>query len=482
MVMDEQPCGIGITYLPQLDPLLKDHPKIIDILEIEPQTHWYYIKSNDSYAIDKDVIENICSYIYPKIIHSVGSPIGTINGPDPIQIQFLLKMISLLKAHWISEHLSFNRVKHNNKDFKTGFLLPPLHNFSGINASIKSINIMSKEVPIPFCIENGVNYLKPRKDELSEGQFISEIIEKTGCGLVLDLHNAYTNELNGRQSVKEFLNTIPLRYVRELHLAGGSEENGYWLDSHSGIMPKQILDQAYDLIPNLINLQAIVFEIEPSHLSVIGLEVVYEELKKLHKLWEYRCSQNNVIKKQTYKSIIANTIVNKKTNDITTDQWEYTLGSLVIGKKLHSSLAKDLLRDEGLKVIQKIITSFRSSMIIRGLKLTSRLLILTLGMNEFKVLLSEYWKVATPEIFTNSECIGFAKFLKKRKMTIQFLYDILKFELTNIHTKTFGTTRRIRFRYDLLPIIQDLMEYKIPRCSVSADTTEIEISSEILKI
>ena len=79
---------------------------------------------------------------------------------------------------------------------------------------------MGKQMHIPFCIENGVNYLRPQEGALSDGQFITEIVKSTKCGLVLDLHNVYTNYLNGRQPVNDFLDTIPLDQVWELHLAG----------------------------------------------------------------------------------------------------------------------------------------------------------------------------------------------------------------------------------------------------------------------
>jgi uncharacterized protein len=474
--------GVGITYLPELDPFLNSNPNIVDLLEIEPQSHWYYIKSDDSYIIDKRAAKTIKSYQYPKILHSVSSPVGSTIGPDPIQIPHLLKMISYLGAHWISEHLSFSRIKHGSTDFRSGFLLPPLQTRSGIDSVIKSINTMVAKIPIPFCIENGVNYLKSREDELTDGQFISEVIKATHCGLILDLHNAYTNELNGRQSVNDFLNTIPLEDIWELHLAGGSEDDGYWLDSHGGGIPKPLIDIAYSLIPQLPNLQAIIFEIEPSYLPVIGFETVYSELKTLRKIWESRRQSSNTnIYEKKRKSILedgTNYGKNKLTSNLTPTEWEFTLGSLAVGRDIESTLGIELKSDHGIQVIRKIIASFRSAMIVTVLRLTSRLLMLTLGIEQFKQLLTEYWKKSTPELFANSESEGFAEYLENKRLDIKYLYDLLKLEMSILHVRVHCNKQKVRFQYDPRPVISALVERRLPSSdsnSLPSEIFEVEI-------
>jgi uncharacterized protein len=479
--------GVGVTYVPELDPLLEWEPSIVDLLEIEPQIHWHYIKSDESYIIDERAIKKIRSYAYPKILHSVSSPIGSAIGPDPMQIPYLLQMITYIEAHWFSEHLSFNKVKYGEINFKSGFLLPPLQTHSGVNAVVKSINTMAKHIQIPFCIENGVNYLKPQKYEISDGQFVSKVIRATNCGLVLDLHNAYTNELNGRQSINDFLNAIPLDSVWELHLAGGSkDDDGYWLDSHGGEIPKPLIDIAYTLVPRLANLRAIVFEIEPSHLPITGLKTVYSELKTLHKVWEYRKSTiNNNGYKKGKKPIdleyLTNYDKNVVTNSISPIEWEYTLGSLVVDNDIENTLAEELRYDHGIEVIRKIIASFRASMVVTVLRLTSRLLMLTLGKEQFRELLSDYWKVSTPELFANSESEGFAKYLQHKQLGIKYLYDVLKFEMSILKVVVHGHTEKVQFQYDLRPIINALMNRKLPDSNnLPFEKCEFEIRPDMI--
>jgi len=118
---------------------------------------------------------------------------------------------------WVTEHLSFNAIT----EFNTGFFLPPCQTQQGLEIAIKNIKILQDEIQRPIAIETGVNYLKPNNREMNDGAFVSAIIEATGCGTLLDIHNLFANQLNGRQSIANFLKEIPLEHVVEMHIAGG---------------------------------------------------------------------------------------------------------------------------------------------------------------------------------------------------------------------------------------------------------------------
>ena len=79
---------------------------------------------------------------------------------------------------------------------------------------------------LPFLVETGVSYLRPRPGELSDGAYIAGVAERADCGILLDLHNLLTNERNGRQPVSEVLDELPLERVLEVHVAGGSRRAG----------------------------------------------------------------------------------------------------------------------------------------------------------------------------------------------------------------------------------------------------------------
>ena len=130
----------------------------------------------------------------------------------------------------------------------------------GIEAAIHSVRALQSELSIPFLIETGVNYLRPLPEEVPDGEFVARVVEGSGCGILLDLHNLWANERNGRQSIADFLDSIPLERVRELHLASGHEHGGLWLDAHSGAMPEGLFELAQSVVRRLPNLGAVIFE------------------------------------------------------------------------------------------------------------------------------------------------------------------------------------------------------------------------------
>src|SRR6185295_387792 len=92
-------------------------------------------------------------------------------------------------------------------------------------------------VPTPFLLENNVYFVEMPGAEFTEPLFLGELCRTTGCGLVLDLHNIYTNARNLGFDALEFVTQLDLTPVVEIHLAGGFELGDFYFDSHSGPTP-----------------------------------------------------------------------------------------------------------------------------------------------------------------------------------------------------------------------------------------------------
>ena len=131
-----------------------------------------------------------------------------------------------------------------------------------------------------------MNYLRPTVEEMGDAEFIAEVSAKAGCGILLDLHNAYCNERNGRASLEDFVSRLPAERVLEIHLAGGMEHEGYWLDAHSGAMPIDLLRRSCSLVRGLPNVGAIIFEIYPTYLDRIGEEELLRILDEVRRVWD----------------------------------------------------------------------------------------------------------------------------------------------------------------------------------------------------
>lgn len=469
--------GVGVTYTSELEPLISDNKALFQVLEIEPQTMWIQTRNaHNPFRVLDTVLESIAALPGKKIVHSIGAPVGGSVPPDKNQFKLLRQIISLLKSPYASEHLSFNAA-HN---FNTGFFLPPRQTISGVNAAVNSINILRDAIQVPLAVETGVNYLRRRSDEIPDGEFVARVVEKADCGILLDLHNLFANELNGRQSMVDFIKTIPLDRVWEVHLAGGFERDGYYLDAHSGEIDDILYKKAADIITMLPNLKTIIFEIFPSFLPVTGNELVKNEVQKLHKLWNLKGTK--VEKKGISKNKDnSGSSVEREVKQYSSE-WELSLGKLAIGHEgKHSKLYEELMEDPAVPVIQKLITEFRGSMLVAVLPLTCRLMILTLSEPVFMAILSDFWGKCAPLQFASSEALSFADYLKELNLKVPSLSKILEFESSVIETLADDKIRVVTFDFNPFPLLEALAERKLPERESELGIYEIEITPQVYK-
>jgi uncharacterized protein (UPF0276 family) len=422
---------------------------LIDVLEIEPQTFWRRAPGGQSLIVDRPLLDSLLALPTPKLIHGIGFPVGGTMPSLPQELDPLRELALQLGVPWLSEHLSFNRVSGTSGVHHTSFLLPPRQTFAGVEAAAQSIRVMSSRMPAPVAIETGVSYLRPRSDELPDGEFVARVVHAADCGILLDLHNIWANERNGRQSVADFLDQLPLDRVWEVHLAGGSSHRGYWLDAHSGAVPPELVELAARILPRLPNLKALIFELFPSYLPVVGVGLFRSQLECLHRLWDARGRSFTTRVPRPTQACIHEMPPSPR-------DWEDTLGALAVGEHRSSPLAADLLADPGVAIIRELVGQFRASMVVRTLRLSSRLVMLERGTAYFEQLLADYWKTHPPQPFAYDEAEGFAAFLRDRNLDVPFLTEVLEYDRAVMAVALDAEERLIPFRADPLPLLRAL--------------------------
>jgi uncharacterized protein (UPF0276 family) len=406
-----------------------------------------------------------------KLIHSVGTPVGGTVVPDAEQLGLLRQMVERFDAPWASDHLSYNQTP----EFATGFFLPPRQTPAGVAAVTASIAMLQEALRVPVAVETGVNYLRPRSDELPDGRFCAEVVEAAGCGLLLDMHNVFTNALNGRQPIDVFLEQIPLERVWEIHLAGGMELDGFWLDAHSGAIPEPLLLVCESLVPRLPNLAAIVFEIFPSFVPLVGLDLVREQIDRLHELWALRAGR---VAERPARPIELRVETADGDDGLPPEAWERALGALVIGRAPDAGAAEGLADDPGVRIVEGLIHEFRASMIVGVLRLTSRLIMLALGPEAFRTILNAYWETTPPQMYAALEADGFADYLAGLELGLPQLDEVLRFERAITATLEDGEARVVSFGVEPLPLLRALAEGRLPDEPLQPGRYEIELTPD----
>jgi len=301
-------------------------------------------------------------------------------------------------------------------------------------------------MPVPVAIEGGVSYLQPRRDELPDGEFVARVAESADCGILLDLQNVWTNQHHGRQNAGDYVDQLPLERVWEVHLAAGSSHRSYCLDAHPGPSPADLFELAMRIVPRLPDLKALVFEIFPSSVPKLSAELLRSHLEGLQRIWDRKGSSSYSRPQQMSRQQEAY-------SGPTPLEWEKTLAALTAHKKCSGTLAEELRADPGLAIVRGMVDRYRGWLIVRTLRLSSRLIILERGPGYLEQLLAAFWKVHPPEACAVDEAEAFAEYLQDEKPYVPFLPEVLEYDRAVIAVALHGEERLVPFRADPLPLL-----------------------------
>lgn len=470
-----RPLGVGLVYNSELHPLFREGHRDLCVLELEPETLWDRTFSASTggspvYVPNASALQRIADLPQRKLIHSVGFPVGGTASLGDAHIAPLAAVTKQMNAPWMSEHLSFNTVELSHGKKQAGFLLPPRQTPGGVDVAVNNIRQLSAVMPVPVAFETGVNYLQPRSDEMNDGAFFASIAQRADCGILLDLHNLWVNERNGRQPVRDVIDALPLERVWELHLAGGMMLDGHYLDSHSDVIASELIEIAARVIPRLPNLGAVLFEMLPGFVNAVGIDAVRNQIPVMRDLWRLRRPQDVCIQQRTLRDAL--TFQLSDAADVI--EWERTLASLALGtqNERRDSSYSTLAADPGLRVLRTLIEEARNARISRALHFTMTLLLLHLGPTSVKALLGEYRTGWWPDVFTSGEADAFAKFLWSRidrLRGVPFLADVLTFEHAMIRATLYGASSRIDWHHDPVMLFESLERGEFPNGIPAAD-------------
>lgn len=456
--MDSPPRpAVGIVYFPALEPLLDAGRDLIDTLEVEPQQYW--IRHGHGYRLDDAAFDRIAGFPQQKLVHGVGLPVGGSVGLDAAQIEPFLESVRRLDPPWVSEHLAFLRARSADSVFNTGFLLPPLQSPETVATAAASLRRLQALVGRPLAFENPANYLRPLPGELADGEFLASVCLQSGCGMLLDLHNLWCNERNGRQSMHDALAQVPLDRVWEVHLAGGDSRDGYWLDAHSGLVPEPLMAFCEALIPRLPRLRAVTFEIMPEYLRAksIGIDALLRQLESIRAL----CHRSSGAGQEPEQ---APAVAVQSGFPILPPQaeWERALALAVNRRPPQDPLQEALATDPGVAVLQQLVNNVRAGMLVDLLTLSYRMLVLHLGDAATHGLMERYWAAHLPEPFAGREAQRFAGFLHGQSLPVPHLEDVLAYELASIEAVAHGHDVRVDLGCDPVALVGALRAGRHP--------------------
>ena len=126
-------------------------------------------------------------------------------------------------------------------------------------------------------------------------EFLNRLMQRTGCGLLLDLHNVYTNAVNHGFDACRFLRSLDLDRVVEIHVAGGEPMMGFHTDSHTGPVAEGVWQLLECVAPHTSSLRGVTFEFHESSWPMLHDAGVLAQLDRARSvLREYRTAPRRV--------------------------------------------------------------------------------------------------------------------------------------------------------------------------------------------
>ncbi|MGV9589504.1 DUF692 domain-containing protein [Streptomyces tendae] len=226
-------------------------PEIADAVEEMPGIDWV-----------EAVSENLCPGHLPDSLlrlrergvtvvpHGVSLGLGGADRPDPGRLAALAERAEVLGSPLVTEHIAFVRAGGAltaSPSLEAGHLLPVPRTRDALDVLCENVRIAQEALPVPLAVENIAALVSWPDEELTEGQFLYELADRTGVRLLIDVANLHTNHVNLGQDPAEALGELPLEAIAYVHVAGGFERDGVWHDSHAHPVARPVLDILTDL-------------------------------------------------------------------------------------------------------------------------------------------------------------------------------------------------------------------------------------------
>ncbi len=221
-------------------------PHYAEVLERRPGLGWVEVHSENFFgggAPLRTLIE--VAQHYPVSLHGVGMGLASPAPLDAGHLRELRRLCDTVNPASVSEHLCWNTVtdQRSREPQTINDLLPFPYTKDALSHVADRVRQVQDALGRRILIENLSYYVAFSSSEMLEEDFLSELVDRTGCGILFDVNNLYVNTVNLGVDAEAFIHGIPVEAVGEYHLAGPSVIDGCLVDTHSS----PVMDEVWNL-------------------------------------------------------------------------------------------------------------------------------------------------------------------------------------------------------------------------------------------
>src|SRR5271154_4007686 len=221
-------------------------PHYQHILSRKPTVDWFEIIS-ENFMVDAgrplQVLDQILEQ-YRVVQHGVAMYLGSTDGLNREHLGKLKRLVKRTNTPWLSDHLCWGSVDGRY----THDLLPLPYTFAAAKVTAEKIRHARDFLEVPIAVENVSSYAEFHVSEMTEWEFLSEVVERADCGILLDVNNIYVSSRNHGFNPYDYVNNVPHHRVGQMHVAGHTKFEKYILDTHD----HPVLDPVWKLYADAI--------------------------------------------------------------------------------------------------------------------------------------------------------------------------------------------------------------------------------------
>jgi len=283
--------AVGLLYNPATPDLVALAPDLVEYIAAMPDRLWFDFGARAAgrrFHRTLEAMQEVRRHADGRLLsgHGIGLSLPSAIPLDEDFVQAVATMSADLGGfQWYSEHLSvFIAPRGSVPNAQAGLGLPVVYDEETFEIVRGKLIRLKEALGCPILLENG-SFFTPVPDiDVSETAFLNRLHSERLCDTLLDIHNLYVGWRNGGVSPSDYMDELDSDAVVEIHLAGGDDFAGFYMDSHSGLTPPEVWRWAFDYAPRFKRLRAITFEFQETYYERIGPEALVDELKRMHEL------------------------------------------------------------------------------------------------------------------------------------------------------------------------------------------------------
>ena len=216
------------------------------VLRSRPRVDWFEALS-ENYMIPGGrplhYLDRIREH-YPVVLHGVSLSIGSTDRLDRAYLAELKALAARIEPAWISDHLCWTGVAGRNLHD----LMPLPYTEEALRHVARRVREVQDVLGRRILLENVSSYVDYRSSAMTEWDFLAALAESADCDILLDVNNIYVSAFNHGFEALAFLDAMPARRVRQIHLAGHDNCGDIIIDTHDA----KVIGPVWDLYAEAI--------------------------------------------------------------------------------------------------------------------------------------------------------------------------------------------------------------------------------------